>query len=244
MRRRASLFIVASMFGALGAPAARASETQAAGAARERWIEVTGEGSVDVKPDFARVTLGVTTTGKDASEAVAANAKAVNALIGLLKSDGIAPADVQTSSLSITPQFSNPRQGSASEPAIVGYSVSNMVTVTERDIPKLGALIDKSVGAGANAMYSVGYGENDPSALLDKARPLAFADARRKADLYAAAAGARLGPLLRLAEQGGAQPIPMAGRLYAKAAAAAPTPIEPGEDRLNVSVTARFELKD
>ena len=243
MRHLPLLCIVASMLAPLGAPSAHAFETQVIDVSRDRWIEVTGEGSVNAAPDFARVTLGVTTTGKDAGEAVAANAKAVNALIAVIKNEGIAPADVQTASLSIMPQFSNARQGSASEPSIVGYSVSDMVTVTVRDIPKLGALLDKAVGAGANAAYSIGYGENDPSALLDKARPLAFADAKRKADIYAAAAGAHVGRLMRLSEQGGAQPplFPQAAYLQR---AAAPTPIEPGEHRLTVFVTARFELTD
>ena len=207
-------------------------------------MEVTGEASVNAPPDFATVMLGVTTTGKDAREAMSANASAVNALIAAIKGEGVAAADIQTSELSIMPAFSTPPQGSSKPPAIIGYNVSDGVTVTARDLSRLGRLIDKAVAAGANSTYGVSFGENDPSALLDKARPLAFADARRKADLYAAAAGARLGPLLRLAEQGGAQPIPMAGRLYAKAAAAAPTPIEPGEDRLTVSVTARFELEE
>ncbi len=230
--------------GSLIAPAARAADSGPGDARSDRWIEVTGEASVSVVPDFARVTLGVTTTGKDARESAAANARAVNALIGLIKSEGIAATDIQTSSLSIAPQFSNPRQGSASEPSIVGYTVSDMVTVTVRDIPKLGALLDKAVEAGANAMYSVAYGENDPGAILDKARPMAVTDAKRKADIYAGAAGSKVGRLMRLSEQSGGQPPPFPRPVYARTAAAAPTPIEPGEDRLTVTVTARFELAD
>ncbi len=64
------------------------------------------------------------------------------------------------------------------------------MTVTVRDISRLGSLLDKAVDAGANAIYGIGYGENNPSALLDKARPLAVADARRKAEIYASAGGA------------------------------------------------------
>ena len=63
----------------------------------DRWVEVTGEGSVSAAPDFAQATLGVTTTGKTAGEAMAANAKAANALVSLIKSEGVAPADIQTS---------------------------------------------------------------------------------------------------------------------------------------------------
>ena len=182
----------------------------------DRWVEVSGEGSVGAAPDFARVTLGVTSTGKNAGEAMAANAKAANALVSLLKAEGVAPADIQTSELSISPMFSQAPPGQQTAPTITGYSVSNNLSVMLRDIPRLGAL-------------------------LDKARPLAVADARRKAEIYASAGGARIGRLMVLTEEAGGQ-MPVAfSRAYA-AGAPAPTPIEAGEDKLTVTVTARFEL--
>ncbi len=217
-------------------------ETRVIDVSNDRWIEVAGEGAVNAAPDFARVTLGVTTAGKDAGEAIAANAKSANALVMLIKSEGVAPADIRTSGMSISPIFSQPSPGQAREAAITGYTVSNDVTVIVRDIPRLGALIDKAVAAGANAIYGIAYGENDPGALLDKARPLAVADARRKAEIYARAGGAQIGRLMELTEETGAQPpVGFAARAYAPGGAAA-TPIEAGEDKLRVIVTARFEL--
>jgi uncharacterized protein len=208
----------------------------------DRYIEVIGEGAVNAAPDFARVTLGVTTIGKDAGEAIAANAKSANALVSLIKSEGVAPADIRTSTMSISPIFSQPPPGQTHEPTITGYSVSNNVTVTVRDLARLGALIDKAVAAGANAIYGIAYGENDPGALLDKARPLAVADARRKAEIYASAGGAKIGRLMELTEEAGPQPpVAFAARAYAPGGAA-PTPIEAGEDKLRVIITARFEL--
>jgi uncharacterized protein YggE len=208
----------------------------------DRYIEVTGEGTVNAAPEFARVTLGVTTTGKDAGEAMAANAKSANALVSLIKSEGVAPVDIRTSAISISPMFSQPSSGQSREPTITGYSVSNNVTVTVRDLARLGALIDKAVAAGANAIYGIAYGENDPGALLDKARPLAVADARRKAEIYASAGGAKIGRLMQLTEEVGPQPpFAFAARAYAPGGAA-PTPIEAGEDNLRVIITARFEL--
>lgn len=207
----------------------------------DRWIEVTGEGSVRAAPDFARVTLGVMSMGKNAGEAAAANAKAANALVSLIKSEDVAPADIQTSEASISPTFSQASSGQQAAPTITGYSVSNNVTVTLRDIPRLGALLDKAVTAGANSVYGIGFGHNDPNALLDKARPLAVADARRKAEIYANAGGARIGRLMVLTEESSRQPPIGFARAYA-AGAPAPTPIEAGEDRLTVTVTARFEL--
>ena len=153
----------------------------------DRFVEVSGEGSVGAAPDFARVTLGVTSAGKNAGEAMAANAKAANALVSLIKAEGVAPADIQTSELSISPTFSQAPPGQQTAPTITGYSVSNNLTVMLRDIPRLGALLDKAVAAGANSIYGIGFGHNDPSALLDRARPLAVADARRKAEIYASA---------------------------------------------------------
>ena len=209
---------------------------------QDRSIEITGDGSILATPDFARVTLGVTTTGKDAGAAMAANAKAVSDLIATLKAEGVPPADIQTSSLSISPTFANPAQGSAAPPAILGYNVGNMVTVTARDLARLGGLLDKAVGSGANAMYGIAFGQNDPSALLDKARPLAIADARRKAEIYAAAAGSKVGRLMGLSEQVGSQPVQFPHRMYAASADMARTPVEAGQDKLTVSIIARYEL--
>jgi uncharacterized protein YggE len=207
----------------------------------DRWVEVSGEGSVNAAPDFARVTLGVTSTGRNAGEAMATNAKAASALVSLIKSEGVAPADIQTSDLSISPVFSQAAPGQESAPTITGYSVSDNVTVLVRDISRLGALLDKAVTAGANSIYGIGFGHNNASALLDKARPLAVADARRKAEIYASAGGARIGRLMVLTEEAGRQPPVAFSRAYT-AGASAPTPIEAGEDKLTVTVTARFEL--
>ena len=209
--------------------------------ANNRWIEVAGEGSVSAAPDFARVTLGVASTGKTAGEAMAANAKAANALVSLIKAEGVAPADIQTSEMSISPMFSQPAHGQETAPTITGYSVTNNVAVTVREIPRLGALLDKAVTAGANSVYGVGFGHNDTSALLDKARPRAVEDAKRKAEIFAGAAGAKIGRLMVLTEEAGRQPPIAFSRAFA-ASAPAPTPSEAGEDKLTVTVTARFEL--
>ena len=82
----------------------------------DRWVEVAGEGSIDAPPDFARATLGVTTAGRDASEALAANAKSAGALVTLVKSEGVAPADIQTSGIAISPVFSQPSAANPGAP--------------------------------------------------------------------------------------------------------------------------------
>ena len=96
--------------------------------------------------------------------------------------------------------------------------------------------------AGANSMYGIAYGENNPQALLDKVgRPLAVADARRKAEIYANAGGAKVGRLMTLTEQGGVAPVQFARQAYMESPSA-PTPIEVGHDKLTIAITAQFEL--
>ena len=137
----------------------------------DRWIEVSGEGSVSAAPDFARVTLGVTTTAKDAREAMAANAKSANALVQLVKSEGVAPADIRTSGLSISPVFSQqPPAAQAGVPAITGYRVSNNVPSLFATFPA-SARFRRVVAAGANAIYGIGFGENDPTRFSTRLAP-------------------------------------------------------------------------
>jgi uncharacterized protein len=138
--------------------------------------------------------------------------------------------------------FSRPEPNQQTAPTVTGYSVSNNVSVRVRDLPRLGALIDKAVTAGANTIYGISFGHNDISALLDKARPLAVTDARRKAELYASAGGDKIGRLMVLTEDGGIRQSPMAFSRVSAMPAPPPTPIEAGEDKLTVSVNARFEL--
>ena len=99
--------------------------------ANDHWVEVTGESSVNTAPDFAPRSPCVTNTEKTAGEAMAANAKAKagNALGSLIRSEGVAPADIQTSEVSISPIFSQPEPGQQTAPTITGYNVSNNVTV-------------------------------------------------------------------------------------------------------------------
>jgi uncharacterized protein YggE len=117
-----------------------------------------------------------------------------------------------------------------------------LVALKFHDIPRLGGLLDKAVTAGANSVSSVGFDHTDPSVLLDKARALAVADAKRKANVYANAAGAKIGRLMTLTEEQGRNPIARYLPRAYMATAAVPTPIEADEDKL--TVTARFELTE
>ena len=222
-----ALALVAGLIAAAAASPAAAVEGPA-------QISVSGQASVDAPPDYAQITIGASTTAPVAKDAMAENSKAVADIIALAKSEGVDAKDIRTSSLSIYPLMN--------ANAVTGYRADNTVQIKLRDLDKIGNILDKAVGKGANAISGVSFLLNDPDALLDKARPLAFADARRKAEIYAAAAGVKVGRLLDLTESGGGGPLPHPFAPMAATARAQAVPIEAGENKVTVSVNATFEI--
>jgi uncharacterized protein YggE len=199
-------------------------------------ISVTGEATV-VPPDMAEVDGGFTSQAKTAREASDANNTAMGKLLLALKAAAIDEKDIQTSRLSLQPQTA---ANHTDIPAIVGYRASNHVTIRLHDVTKVSSVIDMLVGAGANDIGGVNFMVSGASKLLDQAREQAIADARRKAEIYARAAGVTLGAPLSISE-GGGSPMPMQFRV--KAMAASPTPIAQGEETLQVSVAVSWEIK-
>jgi uncharacterized protein YggE len=203
-------------------------------AALDRLVTVIGEGTVSVPPDMANVYLGVTTQAASAREASDANARRMTALLTVIKSGGIAENDIQTSSLSLQPQM-----GGGNTPRITGFQASNQVTVRVRDLSALSALLDKTIAAGANDVSGIEFSVSDRSRALDRARKDAVDDARRKAELFAAAAGAKVGAVVTIQETTHQPPVRPMMRTMREAAS---VPIEPGEQKLQVSVTIAYEL--
>jgi len=176
-------------------------------------ISIEGRGEVAAAPDMAMVNSGVTTQGATAREALDANTAAMADLIAALKGSGIADRDIQTSGFSVNPNYvySDERDanGYTMPPKINGYQVSNTVTIKVRDLDQLGAILDQSVTVGANTVNGVSFSVADPSALYNKAREAAFADATAKAELYAGAAGSALDEIVSISEtQGFNEPQP------------------------------------
>ena len=204
-------------------------------------ISVTGEASVSVAPDLAEVDGGVTTQAKTAREASEANNKAMAAVLAALKGAGIAEADIRTSRLSLQPQVSPMRAG-ADTPTIVGYRASNRVTIRVHDIGKVAETFDALLAAGANDIGGINFLVSNASKWLDEARPKAIADARRKAEIYAKAAGVSVGAPFSISEEGSTGPIAPRGFVAGHAAAAA-TPIAAGDETLTVTVSVAYEIK-
>lgn len=201
-------------------------------------ITVTGEGRVEVAPDMATVTLGVTSVADTAAAALAQNSAQVATVIANLKAAGIEARDVQTSGLSLNPNWTN--YGTDSQPRIEGYTAQNMVTVRVRALDRLGTVLDAAVKDGANTLNGLVFGLSNPQPVEDAAREAAVKDARRKADVLTGAAAVLLGPVLSITENGGyAPPMPM---FRADAASAPGVPVAGGELTVGASVTIVYGI--
>ncbi|SHL31951.1 SIMPL domain-containing protein [Bradyrhizobium lablabi] len=200
-------------------------------------ISVTGYATVSVPPDQAQIDGGVTSDAKTAREASDANNAAMGKVLLALKGAGIDEKDYQTSRLSLQPQYAPNRSGPS---PVVGYRASNRVTVRLRDVTKVAGIIDVLVGAGANELGGINFMVSQASKLLDDAREKAVADARRKAEIYAKAAGVTLGEPLSISEEGSAPPV-LRGKMMAPMAAGAA--VAQGEETLSVSVSVSWAIK-
>jgi uncharacterized protein YggE len=204
--------------------------------AADRQVTVTGEATVAVAPDAAVIRIGVTSSAKTAREASDANAQQMTGVLAAIKDTGIADRDVQTLRLSLQPQYDPNRTGAA---RLLGFQATNQLLVKIRDIDKLPGILDRAIGAGANEMSGIEFVVSEPSKLLDEARDEAVADARRKAERYAKAAGAKLGAVASISEEGSSPPPRL---MQAMRAGAAPLPIAPGEQTLRVVIMVSYEL--
>lgn len=202
-----------------------------------RQITVVGNGDANGTPDTAIVQLGVRTEGAAAREALNSNNTQVEALIAKLKELGVADRDLQTSNLSVNPRYDE--QGRT----VIGYEVTNMLTVTIRNVAQTGALLDQVVDAGANQIWGLSFTIDNPAALQTTARDGAIADARARAEAMAKTAGGTVGAILNISETIGSQsPVPMYARSDMAQGASA-VPVQPGEQTISAQVQVTFELR-
>jgi uncharacterized protein YggE len=203
-------------------------------------ISVTGEAQMSAVPDLATIDGGVTSEAKTAREASEANNAAMGKVLLALKGAGIPEKDVQTQRLSLQPQYAaNPKGPNV----VTGYRASNRVTLTLRDMTLVAPMIDLLVGAGANEIGGINFTVAQPSKLLDDARAQAMTDARRKAEIYAKAAGVTLGTPISITEEGASAPMILRSKAAATYAARAPAPVAFGEEALRISVSVSWAIK-
>ncbi|HEY8616364.1 SIMPL domain-containing protein [Phenylobacterium sp.] len=235
---------LAALLATAAAPAALA---QAAPPAAESMFRATtfnlsAYGETKVAPDMATITLGVMTESPTAQAAMQANALKMRQVMEALRRGGLAERDIQTSNLSLNPQY---RYAENQPPRLTGYQASNQVTVTVRDLARLGQAVDATVNAGANQVHGISFGLSDPTAAENAAREAAVKALAAKADLYARATGHRLVRLVTLSEGAGSYPVPPPMPLMVQATSfrkeMADTSVAPGELKVRVDVTGLYE---
>jgi uncharacterized protein len=236
----ATLFLF--VLGLLGA----GSVAVAAGDAAPARILVTGEGSANVAPDMAIIVMSVSRDAPTAREALSANSHAMNKVLEAMTKLGIAKRDLQTSNFDIQPRYTYPQPTSGADqtPRLVGYTVRNTLTVTVRDIARVGEILDTSVTLGVNEGGSIQFGNDDPTATLTQARIKAVENGMAKARTLAEAAGVKTGKVLEISEQNYTpQPVPIARMKMEMAAADAAVPIAAGENSYKVTVNVTLSIE-
>jgi hypothetical protein len=204
----------------------------------ERYVSVSATGSVAADPDMATISTGVVVEADTAKEALARNSTVMAKLIDGLKALGIAPKDIQTTAVNVEPRYTQAKDGRPA--SISGYRVVNQVRLTVRDVKRLGEILDGAIGLGANQINGIGFDVSNAETLKDEARKQAMVNARRRAELYATAAGVQLGGVLTISEDVSAGPRPMP---MARAAMAGAVPIEAGTRTLTVEVHVTYALR-
>jgi uncharacterized protein YggE len=207
----------------------------------QRTITVSGDAEVASKPDQARLSAGVVTQAETAAGALEANTTAMNRVFTTLKAAGIPENRIQTSNFSVQPQYAPYRPENPQPQRIIGYQVSNNVSVVVDDLTKVGATLDALVRSGANQLGGIQFTVADPKPLAERARSLAVVDAQAKARTLATAAGVTLGPLMSILETSSVRPIPMFAMARAQVAEA--VPIAEGEERVRVDVTMTYAIQ-
>lgn len=206
----------------------RAESAAAPGSGR---ITVVGTGSASIVPDRTSFTFGTVSQAGTAAGALRASAEAVSRIVEALRGAGVAKADIQTSEVSVSPRMNE------SGDAVVGYTASDSVSVTVREIGAAGDVVDAAVGAGANQVYGPELVASGQDSAYRNALAAAVAKARDKAELLASTAGATLGRITAIAE-GDPAPQPV----FASAAKDSAVQIEPGTQTVDATVTVTFAL--
>ena len=236
--------IAAMMFGAAALPSAaiaqQAAITQSITGTR---LDINASGEVTRVPDLAVISAGVVSRSATASAALQDTADKMTRVIAALKRAGVQDRDIQTSNVSLNPEYRYPENQS---PQLVGYTASNSVTVRFHDIRNSGKILDALVAQGANQISGPSMTVEKPEAALDVARAKAVAIGRARAELYARSLGLRVVRIVSVNESGGyyapPPPAPPAVAMMARGERDY-TPVQPGEQKLQVNLAMTFELQ-
>lgn len=210
---------------------------------RATTLNLSANGESEVAPDKATITLGVQTDAPTAEGAIRENANKMSRVIAALKRAGLTDREIQTSNLSLNPQYVYQEN---LPPRLTGYQASNQVIVTVRELSRLGQIVDATVNAGADNVGGISFGVEDPTEAENRARLEAVDNLRAKADLYAKAMGYRVARLVTLNEGSSYMPAPPPMPMMARAEMSqkydAVTQVSPGELKVRVDISATYEL--
>ena len=202
-------------------------------------LSVSARADASRTPDVAALSTGVVTQAADANAALKANSAQMAKVVATIRAAGVAERDIQTSGISIQPQY---RYAENQPPAITGYQASNTVNIKVRDIGKLGEVLDALVASGANQVHGPSFEIDQPEAVYDEARQAALKQARARAEMYAQSLGLRVRRIVSISEGGGFQPpVPMM-KAMAMDARMESAPVAPGETTLSANLDVVFEL--
>lgn len=200
-------------------------------------IVATGSGDASVAPDRATIFIGVQTRAATVSPAAAENARRQRAIIDTLRALGLGNDQLATLNYSVSPEMQYaPNQ----TPKVTGYVVRNTVRASLRRIEDVGKVIDAVLSKGANEISSLQFTSSKADSARRVAMAEAVANARADAEAIAKAAGGSLGQLLEASTSAPPRPLQEISLGKARMAEAAPTPIEPGEQTISVTVMARW----
>jgi uncharacterized protein YggE len=234
-------FVCALLFAVAAFPSAAAAQqssiTQTIAGTR---LDINATGEVTRVPAIAVISAGVVSRAPTATGALQDSANRMNRVLAALKTAGVADRDVQTSNVSLNPEYRYPQNQA---PQLVAYTASNSITVRFRDIRNAGKILDALVREGANQINGPTLTIDKPEAALDEARAKAIAIGRARADLYARSLGMRVVRVVSVDESGGSYPVPPPMPVMARAYESAQTKIEPGEQKLQVNLAMVFELQ-
>ena len=237
LRTIASIFTVAAVAGVV----ALAIPANGAGTADNRYITVTGVGTISVVPDAVRFNATVSTIGSTNAAALSSATKSAAAVRAALKTAGVTTKDVRSANISVYPEYNWTQEAGTK---ITGYRASQSFDVLVRTASKAGSIIEAVVTAGGDSVQLGGVIPTtlNPSAATEDARAAAVANAKSKASSYAKLLGTSIGKVLSLEEQSSpvySSPFPTA---KAGAADAAAIEIDLGEQDVTVTITVRWAL--
>jgi uncharacterized protein len=232
------------MSGLLGLAALSACAAPAAPAQNEtpHTIAVTGEGIAYGTPDIAIAQIGVQSRNSDPTVALSDTNAKMTAIMAALKELGVADKDIQTSNFAVSAQQDvDPQTGQPK--GSITYIVDNTVSITMRDLTKVGQVLGQVVAAGANNIYGVTFSVSDRSKLEADARDKAMADAKARADQLAQIAGVTLDKPLSITETSNS-PVPQPLNYSAMGAAVSKAvPVSAGQIEVDLQVNVTYIIK-